>query len=191
MTPFIFAPDLDVAEHGWTDVPDTPEIPPAANPFMAVVSASGSGRSRQRRRVAAALARIEREPNRPAAGRAGAELLAACALLAADDPQTLDELRAAVRLGSPAKPDLDTEVARLGYVSLLASAAGEDAVLAKRYALVAALRPLATMAPTRTAGRPFWTACRALNVALGRGDRRGLLRAALGLARAWGGVPRA
>lgn len=109
----------------------------------------------------------------------------------ADDPQTLDELRAAVRLGSSAEPDLDTEVARLGYLLLLASAAGENAVLAKRCALVAALRPVATMAPTRTAGRPFWTACRALNVALGRGDRRGLLRAALSLARAWGGVPRA
>lgn len=208
MTPFIFDPDLefDIAEHVWTDLLGTPEsepadcifgegldtleVPPTINPFMRVVAADTARCVRLRRRVADALARIERQPNRPAAGRAAAELLAACALLAADDEWTLVELRAAVRLGARAEPFSETEVARQGYLLFLVDAAGAAAVLAKRRALTSSLWHVTKPARSRTAARPFWTACRALNAALERGDRQVLLRAALRLARAWGGAPR-
>ncbi len=161
MISFVFTPDIRHRQHGWTDVPDTPEIPPVTNPFMAV----RRGQREQPKPPATASCRRTRSyrarvqpPGRRSRGGQNSSRPARCSRPTIHRP--LSSFVPPSASAPRPSPILTTEVARLGYLLLLASAAGENAILAKRYALVAALRPVATMAPTCTAGRPFWTACR-------------------------------
>ena len=153
-----------------------------SNPFMDVINADKARRARLRRRIGVALARLKRQANQPAAARSAAELLAACALLAADDERTLAELEAAVRLGAKAKDTHEMDVARQSYLLLLVDAANEPRALSERRSLMNAVTPISAVSgPNST----FWAAAQALNGALTHGDRPNVLRAALRVAKAW------